>query len=158
MNGGIRQYMKSNEKFGYGFYFKWIDQACKKSMDDILVEYDLTKSQEEILRFLHYHENESIIQKDIENFFHISNPTVTGLLNRLEAKGFITRETSEDDKRVRTIKATTKSKAMREKMKRTIQANESQLVQGFTKEEKDMLYQLLIRVADNLHKKEESND
>ena len=146
--------MEKNRRFGYGFYFKWIDQELKKSMDDILIQFDLTKSQEEILRFLHYHENESIIQKDIENFFHISNPTVTGLLNRLESKGYIVREISNEDKRVRTIKATTEAKAIQEKMKRMIQMNEKKVVNGFSDEEKETFYELLEKAAKNLEKEE----
>lgn len=146
--------MKQGRRFGYGYYFKCIDQALKKRMDDSLMEVDLTKSQEEILRFLHFHRHESIIQKDIENFFHISNPTVTGLLNRLESKGFITRELSKEDKRVRTIKLTTNGKAVQEKMKRNFKMYEIQMTEGFSDGEKEMLYELLERVIHNLEQED----
>lgn len=146
--------MRKNSRFGYGFYFRCIDRTLKKKLDDILVTVDLTKSQEDILSYLYYHGTDFTIQKDIENFFHISNPTVTGLLNRLEAKGFITRESSEKDKRVKAIKITTKAKAVQEKIKRIIKMNERVLVKGFTEEEQKTLYQLLERVNNNLEEEE----
>lgn len=149
--------MKKKPKFGYGYYFRRIDQSLKRTIDDLLIESDLTKSQEDILRFLLIHENESIIQKDIENFYHISNPTVTGLLNRLEAKGFIIRELSQEDKRVRTIKITEKAKAVQNKIIHSINDFETSLVKDFSEEEKAMLFQFLEKVSKNLEQ-EEQND
>ena len=58
--------------------------------------------------YLHFTDKNPVIQKDIEEHFHISNPTVTGILNRLEQKGFIERKQSLKDKRVRTIVLTKK--------------------------------------------------
>ncbi len=149
--------MKEKPKFGYGYYFRRINQSLKHTIDDLLLEMDLTKSQEDILRFLHLHENESIIQKDIENFYHISNPTVTGLLNRLESKGFIVREFSNEDKRVRTIKITSKAKAVQEQIIHSITDFEAALVKDFSKEEKKMFFEFLERVNNNLEQ-EEKND
>ena len=73
----------------YGFYFHVISRLLKSIIDDTLKNYDLTKSQSDIIRFLCTRENEITTQKDIETYFQISNPTVTGLLNRLEQKQFI---------------------------------------------------------------------
>ena len=72
-------------------------------MNEGLKKYDLTKTQRDILGYLHFTDKNPVIQKDIEEHFHISNPTVTGILNRLEQKGFIERKQSLKDKRVRTI-------------------------------------------------------
>ena len=77
-------------------------------MNEGLKKYDLTKTQRDILGYLHFTDKNPVIQKDIEEHFHISNPTVTGILNRLEQKGFIERKQSLKDKRVRTIVLTKK--------------------------------------------------
>ena len=53
-------------------------------MNEGLKKYDLTKSQRDVLGYLHFTDKDPVIQKDIEEHFHISNPTVTGILNRLE--------------------------------------------------------------------------
>ena len=90
----------NNRKYGYGFYFRCIQSQLEKAMNEQLKEFDLTKSQLDILRFLKYVKKDHVNQKDIEEFFHISNPTVTGLLNRMEQKGYVVRIHSPDDKRI----------------------------------------------------------
>lgn len=67
---------------------------------------DVTSRQMEILMYLMFCKDENISQVDIERQFRMTNPTVTGILNRLEAKGFIVRKASELDKRVKHIRAT----------------------------------------------------
>ena len=46
---------------------------------------------------------------NLETGLTLKNPTVTGLLNRLEEKGFITREQNLNDKRSKFIKMTEES-------------------------------------------------
>ena len=48
-------------------------------------------------------------QKDIEKELDISNPTVTGILNRLEVKGLITRVPCRHDARAKNIEVTEKA-------------------------------------------------
>ena len=75
-----------------GFILVLIKKKMDKHMNEGLKKYDLTKSQRDVLGYLHFTDKEVVIQKDIEEHFHISNPTVTGILNRLEQKGFIERK------------------------------------------------------------------
>ena len=93
--------MRDNDEIG--FYLSLIKKKMDKHMNEGLKKYDLTKTQRDILGYLHFTDKNPVIQKDIEEHFHISNPTVTGILNRLEQKGFIERKQSLKDKRVRTI-------------------------------------------------------
>ena len=98
--------MRDNDEIG--FYLSLIKKKMDKHMNEGLKKYDLTKTQRDILGYLHFTDKNPVIQKDIEEHFHISNPTVTGILNRLEQKGFIERKQSLKDKRVRTIVLTKK--------------------------------------------------
>ena len=98
--------MRDNDEIG--FYLSLIKKKMDKHMNEGLKKYDLTKTQRDILGYLHFTDKNPVIQKDIEEHFHISNPTVTGILNRLEQKGFIERKRSLKDKRVRTIVLTKK--------------------------------------------------
>ena len=41
----------NNRKYGYGFYFRCIQSQLEKAMNEQLKEFDLTKSQLDILRF-----------------------------------------------------------------------------------------------------------
>lgn len=91
------------------YYFRTIHFVFDKMFNAKLKEFDLTRSQFEVLKFISQSKESSIIQRDIEYFFHISNPTVTGILNRLEQKDLIVRVKDEKDKRIHTIHITHKA-------------------------------------------------
>ena len=59
----------------------------------LLSEYDLTLSQLELQHFLFTQQEKGIPvnQRSIEEMLHLKNPTVTGILKRLESKGFVVR-------------------------------------------------------------------
>lgn len=63
----------------------------------------------DVLLYLKRHEEDKLTQRDLETGLTLKNPTVTGLLNRLEEKGFITREQNLNDKRSKFIKMTEKT-------------------------------------------------
>lgn len=143
-------------KFGYGYYFRCIDAILDKTINEQLKQFDLTKSQQDVLYFLHKNPNKRIKQKDIEDFFHISNPTVTGILNRLEQKGYIERIACDDDKRVKYIVQTEKAERHHKKIYEHIQITEKIMVSSLNKEEQEQLFHLLDQVYQNLLKEEKN--
>ena len=145
----------NHRKYGYGFYFKCIQSSIEKNINETLKHFDLTLSQEKFLRFLKWSKKENVSQKDIEDFFHISNPTVTGILNRLEQKGYIQRKVSEQDKRVHYIELTQKSIELEKAVHRHVKYMESTITEGLTPKEQEDLYLLLEKVTRNLVDKEE---
>ena len=72
-----------------GFYLKKIFQTMDKSLNKELETIDLTSMQAHVLIYLYKNKNNIINQRDIERKFELTNPTVNGILNRLENKGFI---------------------------------------------------------------------
>ena len=147
--------MKQERKFGYGYYLKHINCLFKDLVDLNLKKYNLTRSQEDILHFLYDHRNETIIQKDIEEFFHISNPTVSGLLNRLEQKGYIQRIPSKKDKRIKIIQPTDEIVKHHQEIKFSIHCIENQMVKDFSEEEKELFFTLLEKAKINLKNESE---
>lgn len=145
--------MKENLNTPITFYLKAIDQTLKKSLDQALEPYDLTKAQTEILCFLNDSKEDYCIQKDIENYFHISNATVTGLLNRLEAKGLILRLDNPEDRRTKTIQQTPKAIEVHKLVEKTVQQHEQKLLDGFSQEEKAQLISMFTRIHENVSKK-----
>ena len=128
----------------YGFYFHVISRLLKSIIDDTLKNYDLTKSQSDIIRFLCTRENEITTQKDIETYFQISNPTVTGLLNRLEQKQFI--------QRAKQIVLTQKGWEVHTAVENQIEENEKILLEGFSESEKEIYLDFLKKSLNNLSK------
>ena len=72
----------------FGRVFRSLDCALRRRMDQALSGMDLTFSQGHIMGYL-AHCDTPPCAKDIEDRFHLSHPTVSGLLSRLEKKEFI---------------------------------------------------------------------
>lgn len=146
MNGG--ETMCENEDIG--FYVKLISKKMDQHMNEGLKKYDLTKTQQDVLGYLHHTDKKVVIQKDIEEHFHISNPTVTGILNRLEQKGFIERKNDVSDKRVRTIVLTQKEQLLHNDIENQIRSMESKFDSVLGDEKKEELLEILKLVAQNI--------
>lgn len=130
--------------------FRHIHNLFELDFNRQLKKIGLTVSQIEILRFLEKTEKKEVHQKDIEQFLNLKNPTVTGLLQRMEEKGFIEITVSKTDKRARCVISTQKAMDNKKAMKRHHQEMERILVQGMTKEEIHELRRLLQMVWRNL--------
>ena len=133
-----------------GFYFSLIKKKMDKHMNEGLKKYDLTKSQQDVLGYLHFTDKDPVIQRDIEEHFHISNPTVTGILNRLEQKGFIERKHNPKDKRVRAIVLTQKEQDLHEDIENQIRIMESKFENALGIEKQKQLLEILKELAQNL--------
>ena len=88
--------------------------------------------------------------RDIEEEFQLSHPTVSGLLSRLEKKGFISFRPDEDDRRSKRIYISPKGRACNETMYRILQENEVKMVRDFTEEEQAQFASLLERAIANM--------
>ena len=120
-----------------------------QSMTNALEAMELTAAQGHIMGYL-THREQPACPKDVEEEFQLSHPTVSGLLSRLEKKGFIEFRPDENDRRSKRIHVLDKGKQYRETMHQTIRSNEERLVQNFTEEEKELFAQLLSRAIDNM--------
>ena len=88
----------------------------------------------------------SVNQKDIEKELDISNPTVTGILNRLEVKGLITRVPCRHDARAKNIEVTEKALELDKQLRIVFQQSDEKLVESLSKEEIDNLQSYLIKI------------
>jgi DNA-binding MarR family transcriptional regulator len=110
---------------------------------------DLTASQGPILGFIQ-HSPVAPCSRDIEEEFRLSHPTVSGLLSRLEKKGFVQLRLDEHDRRCKRIRLREKGQQCIEIMHRTIEENEKTLVQGFSEEERELFLTFLNRAIHNM--------
>ena len=110
---------------------------------------DLTASQGHIIGFL-IHRKDPPCSRDIEDAFHLSHPTVSGLLSRLEKKGFIELLPDPNDRRCKRIYVLPKGRDCHETMHRIIQKHEARIVAGFSEEEKALFAQFLSRSIANM--------
>ena len=132
-------------------------------MTNALEAMELTAAQGHIMGYL-AHRKMPPCPRDIESAFHLSHPTVSGILSRLEQKGFIELRTDPDDRRCKRIYVLSKGKQCHELMHETILSNEQRLVQDFSPEEQAQFTAFLQRAITNMgggpcrskHKEEET--
>ena len=93
-------------------------------------------------------------QKDIEKEFKISRSTASGLLNSMEEHGYIYREVSNVDSRLKMIYLTEGAIELHKKVLKTFLEIEEKLLIGFSEKEKNNLFDYLLRIECNLENKE----
>ena len=148
----------------YGPLLRTLHCCTDQAMTLALEEMELTAAQGHIMGYLAHH-SEPPCSRDIEEAFHLSHPTVSGLLSRLEKKGFLEFRCDEHDRRCKRIYVLPKGRQCQQTMHQTILATEQRLVRGFSEEEQVQFLAFLERAIANMgadpchhHHKEESNE
>ncbi|WP_067840927.1 MarR family winged helix-turn-helix transcriptional regulator [Amphibacillus sediminis] len=134
------------------FYIRLVYFALEREKNLYFEKQNLTASQGDILLFLAgaKKRNKDVNQKDIEMHFRLTNPTVTGLLNRLEEKQFVKRVKSETDARNKLIFLTEQSELVLKQFKNHRQAIKEKIFKGINKEEQDLMLVYLKKCFTNL--------
>lgn len=118
-------------------------------MTNALAAMDLTAAQGHIMGYI-CHSPTPPCPRDIEEAFHLSHPTVSGLLARLEKKGFLEFHPDEIDRRCKRIYVLPKGRQLEQTMHQTMLDTEALLVKDFTPEEQAQFRHLLLRAIDNM--------
>ena len=146
--------MENNESKKYDIVreLKKVQIMLEQNMNKILGKYDLTSSQATILGYIYKTEKVGIEiqQKDIEEYFYLKNPTVTGILDRLEKKSFVVRKVSDKDRRKKIVTLTTSSRKIHYEVNNCIKSFIQKAYQGVTKEEKEIFINMINKVSYNL--------
>ena len=131
-----------------GFLIKQVYFLHQQQLNHICSEMDLTATQTFTLIFLFKSKEKgiSVNQKDIEHQMDISNPTVTGILNRLEHKGLIERVACHHDARAKNIIVTEKAMELDKLLREKFHAAEEELLAPLTSDEVDQLHHLLTKL------------
>lgn len=133
----------------YGHYMRILHWQFDQAVSNALAQMDLTAAQGHIMGYL-THRKEAPCSRDIEEAFHLSHPTVSGLLSRLEKKGFIEFRPDPKDRRCKRIYIQPKGYDCTETMHRIIQENEARIVSGFSDDEKELFAQFLKKAMSNM--------
>ena len=88
--------------------------------------------------------------RDLEEFFDIRHSTVSGILQRMEAAGFVEMHGSETDRRCKAIHMTQKALDALEQTDSHIRQEEAKLVRGMSEEDAAHFRRLLQQAARNL--------
>lgn len=135
-----------------GYYIKRISDYVEADANRELEQYGLTCSQARVLSFLLNRQDKVTIQKDVEDFFEIRHSTAIGILQRMEAKGFIVSRVDPDDKRQRIITVTDSAYELAKGIENHRLDFEKRMAVNMTAEEMAELKRLLYKVYKNINK------
>lgn len=137
-----------------GLLIKFINHSIERHLNSGVEELGLTSSQCNILRFLHKQQEKEVFSVDIERDMNMSRPTITGLLQRLEEKGFIELLSNSKDKRYKRIVQTQKAEALHLAMEEKINEMTEKLLEGIPPEDVERTIEILRQMLFNMSKKE----
>ena len=123
-----------------------LDRKRTLDMEDV----ELTSSQGFVLGYLTRHSAEPVTPGDLGRHFNLSHPTVTGILQRLEAKGFLRYVEDSGDRRKKRICVTEKALDVHQQVLQRFQETEALITQGMTQREIQDLLALLDRIINNV--------
>lgn len=125
----------------------------RRIMQNYLDETGLYHAQHRLL--MEIFRNPNAFQIDFAKIMDVSAATVAVALKKLEKGGYIKREIDEKDNRFNKISITEKGKRVVEQSKQIFDSTEKKVFEGFTEKEKNILFNLLQKLDNNLTKMEE---
>ncbi len=117
-----------------------------KYANQLLAPYQLTSSQFRILMILYKAPVCSVRQADIETAFSMTNPTVTGLIHRLEKSGLVERVENPKDKRSKLLALTEYAESKRSEFIALADSIEKEMTDGLSEAEAEVLTELLMKI------------
>ncbi len=143
-----------DEKMPLGLMFAIIDRAFKKKVDKKIQDMELTPVQFRILGEISHLESkgvEEINQRDLEKVEKITHPAMTGIIQRLESKGFIICTPSPRDKRYKKISCTDKTTDIHKMIDIMDEQLLAELCQGLSQEEIDTYVRITKHIINNIN-------
>lgn len=139
-----------NRKQPIGFLVKQINNVFEKELNDRLRTIGITSSQCAVLDYLFHSNKEEVNQRDIERNLNLKNPTVTGLLKRLDEKGYVLCVPNEEDKRKKNIYLTEKAYDIQRRMEADRKKLDKRLTMGLSKKEAAAVTRALEKMLYNI--------
>ena len=133
-----------------GIMIKQINDALMKSANNALREDELTLSQTGLLTLLYAAEDFDLTLKQLEKTLRVSQPTVHGIVRRLQQKALVTVTDDQDNLRVKHVRLTEQGVQQCKKGQRHMREAEAQLSRNLTEAELEVFIRLLTKVRDGL--------
>lgn len=133
----------------FGRQFGALHWYTSQMLNEPFADLGLTASQGRYIGFIARAET-APCPKDLEDFFQLSHPSVSGVLKRLEQKGFIEFRADPMDGRSKRIYLLPKGYDCHERVVAQLTAIEETIVHGFTPEEEEQFSRYLDRAQQNL--------
>lgn len=144
---------KPEWEYPYDLFIKFIAQEIRLINDQKLKKYNLSSPQAQLLEIIErkLRKGIKINRKDLEKVMNLKGPSITSLLNGLEKKGCIIRNTGSTDARTFQLNITEKGENLLREMEMVFEDTEKRMLTGMSEEEKKNFLDLLVRTYRNLN-------
>ena len=134
-----------------GNLIKHLNKMFEQQINENMISVNVTRSQMEVLVYTYIKNKNGIEvnQVDLEKDLNLKNPTVTGLISRLEKKGYMKREKSSKGPNYKSVLITDEGIRIIEEGKRIADNVEKEMFSVLDKDEKKELTRLLQKVIDS---------
>jgi DNA-binding MarR family transcriptional regulator len=99
-------------------------------------------------------EQEGLAQSELAERLLVRPPTISNSLERMEAAGWISRRSDADDRRISRVYLTEAGRAKHEAVSALWRDLETRTFAGMAPEQRSLLWQMLLRIRENLGKKD----
>lgn len=89
-----------------GLVLKRIDTALNKQVETYFTNTDITLTQWHYLNYIYDRGGKNVLLKDLKTYFKVAQPTVVGVVDRMETKGYLYLEWSSSDTHSKTANLT----------------------------------------------------
>jgi len=134
-----------------GFMIHKLDVEMKKRMDAGMHAEgydDVTLTHGWILKYLYDNRDKEIYQRDIEKHFSIGRSTVTTIIQLMEKRDLVRRESVEYDARLKRVMLTEKGMQHHNHVVKNFSRTHEELLGGLSEEEKATMLKLLEKLSD----------
>jgi DNA-binding MarR family transcriptional regulator len=134
----------------HGLLIKQIHDAFGKRVNNALREDGLTLTQMRMLMELGENGGTAMPLKELEWRFGVAQPTVVGIVQRLESKGLVAGFAAPEDNRVKLVELTPAGEQFCENSVRAIKEMENRMTARLTEAERRDLLRMLRTVYENI--------
>lgn len=134
-----------------GAWINMLSHIVKKRLNATLSDLGITGVQSRIMYYICEHcRSGPVFQKDVEEAFGLSRSTTTGVLQLLEKKGIIRRETVDSDARMKRLVPTQKAWENGAKIHACIMETDSVMTKGISPGQLQVFLEVAAKMYDNL--------
>ncbi|MDO4355542.1 MAG: MarR family transcriptional regulator [Clostridia bacterium] len=133
-----------------GMYVKKISDILQKKANSFHEQDNLTGMQAHVLGELHWSEEGVRSLKELEARFHVAQPTIVGIVLRLEKKGLVEKVEDASDRRVKRIRLTEEGRAHCLRVQENIERTEVWLLSRLDEGERAEFQRLLRKVYETI--------
>ena len=131
-----------------GFLIHDVSRLRRNTFDQYMKPLGVTRSQWWVLA--HLSRKDGMMQTELAGLLDVGKVTLGGLVDRLEAGGWIDRRPNPSDRRVKNVFLTPKATGLLQEMRAVERVLNQDVLKGFSAEERQRLAELLGRVKANL--------